>query len=54
MKKYEVFVTETLQRKVKVKASNEIEARNKVFDMYNNEEIILCSEDFFDYSIEVV
>lgn len=54
MKEFEVMVTETLQRKVKVKASDEKYARAKVFDMYNNEEIILTDNDFWDYSIEVV
>lgn len=29
MKEFEVLITETLQRKVKVKASNETEAKNK-------------------------
>lgn len=37
MKEYEVLVTETLQRKVKVKASNEKEAKNKVLKMYDDE-----------------
>lgn len=54
MKEFEVLITETLQRKVKVKASNEIEAKIKVFDMYDNEEIVLGNDDFLDYSIKVV
>ena len=54
MKEFEVIITETLQRKVKVKASNETEAKIKVFDMYDNEEIVLGDNDFWDYSIEVV
>ena len=54
MKEFEVIITETLQRKVKVKASTEIEAKNKVFKMYDDEKIILRSEDFWDYSIEVL
>lgn len=54
MKEFEIIVTETLQRKVKVKASTEIEAKNKVFKMYDDGKIILGSEDFWDYSIEVV
>lgn len=54
MKEFEVIITETLQRKVKVKASTEREAKNKVFKMYDDGEIILGSEDFLDYSIEVV
>lgn len=54
MKEHEVLVTETLQRKVKVKAPNETEAKIKVFDMYDNAEIVLGDNDFWDYSIEVV
>lgn len=54
MKEFEVLITETLRRKVKVKASNETEAKIKVFDMYDNEEIVLGNDDFEDYSIKVV
>ena len=36
MKEFEVIVTETLQRKVKVKAFNEADAKIKVFDMYES------------------
>lgn len=48
MNEFEVVITETLQRKVKVQASNEIEAKMKVFDMYDNEEIVLGDDDFWD------
>lgn len=54
MKEFEVIVTEELRKIVKVKASDEKDARTKVFDMYDNEEIILTDNDFWDYSIEVV
>lgn len=54
MKEFEVLITETLQRKVRVKASNETEAKIKVFDMYYNEGIVLENNDFWDYSIKVV
>lgn len=54
MKEFEVIITEILQRKVKVKAFNEADAKTKVFDMYDNEEIVLGDNDFWDYSIEVV
>lgn len=54
MKEFEVIITETLQRKVKVKASDSTDAKIKVFDMYDNEEIVLGDNDFWDYSIEVV
>lgn len=54
MKEYEVIIAETLQRKVKVKASDETDAKIKVFDTYDNEEIVLGDSHFWDYSIEVV
>lgn len=54
MKEFEVIITETLQRKVKVKASDATDAKIKVSDMYDNEEIVLGDNDFLDYSIEVV
>lgn len=54
MEEFEVLITETLQRKVMVKASNKIEAKIKVFDMYDNAGIVLGDNDFWDYSIEVL
>lgn len=54
MKEFEVIITETLQRKVKVQASNSTDAKIKAFDMYDNAEIVLGNDDFLDYSIEVV
>ncbi len=54
MKEFEVIITETLQRKVKIKAFNEEDAKIKVSDMYDNEEIVLGDNDFWDYSIEVL
>lgn len=54
MEEFEVVITETLQRKVKVQVPNKIEAKIKVFDMYDNAEIVLGDDDFLDYSIEAV
>lgn len=45
-KEFVVYITETLQRKVIVKATNEIEAINQVADQYYNEEIVLDSTDY--------
>ena len=45
-KEFVVYITETLQRKVIVKANNEIEAINQVADQYYNEEIVLDSTDY--------
>lgn len=54
MNEFEVVITETLQRKVKVQASSKTEAKIKVFDMYDNAEIVLGDDDFLDYSIKIL
>lgn len=45
-KEFVVYITETLQRKVIVKAVDKIDAENQVIDQYNNEEIVLNETDF--------
>lgn len=45
-KEFIVYITETLQKKVIVKANNEIEAINEIADKYYNEEIILDNTDY--------
>lgn len=45
-KEFIVYITETLQKKVVVKANNEIEAINEIADKYYNEEIILDNTDY--------
>jgi tyrosine-protein phosphatase YwqE len=45
-KEFVVYITETLQRKVIVKAVDEIDAENQVIDQYNNEEIVLNETDY--------
>ena len=45
-KEFIVYITETLQRKVIVKAVDEIDAENQVIDQYNNEEIVLNETDY--------
>lgn len=45
-KEFVVYITETLQRKVIVEATNEIEAINEIADKYYNEEIVLDSTDY--------
>ena len=44
--KYKIKVQETLERIVEVEASSIDEARDKVEEMYNNEEIVLDYCDF--------
>ena len=47
-KEFVVYITETLQRKVIVEANNDNEALNQVVDQYNNGEIVLDYNDYFD------
>lgn len=54
MKEYKVLVSELLQRKVKVKADSEKEAKDKVKNMYFDEKIILNSDDLYDFNVEVL
>ena len=44
--KHKIKVQETLERIVEVEASSIDEARDKVEEMYNNEEIVLDYSDF--------
>lgn len=52
-KTYKVTVTETLQRTITVNAEDELDAVQKVQNMYNNEEIVLDSEDHINTDIDV-
>lgn len=54
MKEYKVLVREELQKVVAIKAKSAKEARELVTEMYNNEEIILSADDFYDHSIETL
>lgn len=54
MNKYSVEITETLQKTIEVEAENATEAYKKVNAMYRDEDIVLDSEDFIDFDIDVV
>lgn len=54
MNKYSVEITETLQRTVEVEAENATEAYKKVNAMYRDADIVLDSDDFIDFDIDVV
>ncbi len=54
MKEYEVLVTETLERKVKVKANSIKEAKGIIWDMFDNEDLILTEDDFSGVELEVL
>lgn len=52
-KEFVVYITETLQRKVIVKAVDKIDAENQVIDQYNNEEIVLNETDYLSVEFDV-
>ena len=54
MKEYNVEVCETLIRIVTVEALNEEQALEFVRYDYNNAELVLDSDDFFDVDFEIV
>lgn len=45
-KEFVVYITETLQKKVIVKAVDKTDAENQVIDKYYNEEIVLDNTDY--------
>ena len=51
-KEFIVYITETLQRKVIVKAVDKIDAENQVIDQYNNEEIVLNETDYLSIEFD--
>ena len=51
-KKYVVYVTETLQRKVVVKAKSLTDAEEKVQEAYENEEITLDYNDYLQVDFD--
>lgn len=52
IKKYVVYVTETLQRKVIVEAKSLTEAEEKVQEAYENEEITLDYNDYLQVDFD--
>lgn len=54
MKKYEVEVHEILSRIVEVEAESEEEAEEKVYEMYDNEKIVLDWHDLVEHEIDFV
>lgn len=41
-RKFNIEITETLQKTIEVEADNKEDAMHKVMKMYKNEEVILC------------
>jgi hypothetical protein len=53
-KEYSVEVVETLIRIITVEATSEEQAIEQVMNDYNNAELVLDSDDFFDVEFEIV
>lgn len=51
--KYQVEITETLQRTVEVEAESKSDAISKAKEQYNNSEIELDSSDFIDTEFDL-
>lgn len=51
-KEYVVYITETLQRKVKAKADSLTDAEEKVQEMYSKEEITLDYNDYLQVEFD--
>lgn len=49
---YKIRIEEILARNVYVDAENEIDAINKVTDLYRNEKIVLNADDYCDTTFE--
>ena len=54
MKKFEVEISERLATFIEVEAETEEEAKDKVQEMYDKEEIVLDYNNFIESNIEVV
>ena len=52
MKKYQIQITETLQRVIEVEANNYDEAEDKVNEDYRNGDIVLDYSDYMSTEIE--
>ena len=52
--KYNVAIDEVMSRVIEVEAESEEEAYGKAYDMYNEENVVLDSQDFLDFNIHVL
>lgn len=54
MKTFKIEVKEILSRIIEVKAENEEEALNHIQEQYQEEEIVLDSNDFIDTEFNII
>lgn len=52
--KYKIEITETLQRQIEIEVNSKEEAERIAKQKYQNEEIVLSSDDYVDTSILVI
>lgn len=52
--KYKIEITETLQRQIEIEANSKEEAEKIAKQKYQNEEIVLSSDDYVNTSISVI
>ena len=50
--KYNIVITEVLRKFVRVEAKSELEAIDKVYDLYTSEDIVLTADDFVNNEFE--
>ena len=53
-KTYKIEITETLQRQIEIEANSPVDASIKAQEQWNEDQIILDSEDFVDVEIKVI
>lgn len=51
---YKIEITETLQKQIEIEANSKEEAERIAKQKYQNEEIVLSSDDYVDTSISVI
>ena len=54
MKKYRIEVKEVLSRVIEVEANDEDEGLDKVYEMYDNEKIVLDWHDLVEHEIDFI
>lgn len=54
MDKYVVSIYETLAKNIEVEAENYSDAIKKVREKYNNEEIVLSGDDYYDTEFDCI
>lgn len=54
MNKYNIEITETIQKTIEVEAEDEQQALHSAMKKYKNSEVILTDEDFIDVDFKSV